>query len=65
MGHAGCIKIGNYPILNAYANLHIKHCRLYVAMQHFNAGTGRRFWAPHYAMDPRTIHFGVSWNFFN
>ena len=59
------IKIGNYPILNAYANLHIKHCRLYVAMQHFNAGTGRRFWAPHYAMDPRTIHFGVSWNFFN
>jgi len=59
------IKIGNYPILNAYANLHIKHCRLYVAMQHFNAGTGNRFWAPHYAMDPRTIHLGVSWNFFN
>lgn len=59
------VKIGNYPIVNVYANLHIKHCRLYVAMTHLNAGTGRMFWAPHYPMDPRTIHFGVSWNFFN
>jgi len=59
------VKIGNYPIVNAYVNLHIKHCRLYFAMNHLNAGTGRMFWAPHYAMDPRTFHFGVSWNFFN
>ncbi len=59
------VKIGNYPICNAYVNAHIKHCRLYFALQHFNAGSGRMFWAPHYAMDPMTIHFGVSWNFFN
>ncbi len=59
------VKIGNYPICNAYVNAHLKHCRLYFAVQHFNAGTGRMFWAPHYAMDPMTIHFGVSWNFFN
>lgn len=58
-------KIGNYPLVNVYANLHIKHCRIYVAMNHVNAGTGRMFWAPHYPMDPRNIHFGVSWNFFN
>ena len=59
------VKIGNYPIVNAYVNLHIKHCRLYLAMNHLNAGTGRMFWGPHYPMDPRTFHFGVSWNFFN
>ncbi len=59
------VKIGNYPIVNAYVNLHIKHCRVYLAMNHLNAGTGRMFWAPHYPMDPRTFHFGVSWNFFN
>ena len=59
------VKIGNYPIVNVYANLHIKHCRIYVAMNHVNAGSGNMFWAPHYPMDPRTFHFGVSWNFFN
>ena len=59
------VELGNYPIVNVYANLHIKHCRIYVAMNHVNAGSGRMFWAPHYPMDPRTFHFGVSWNFFN
>ncbi len=59
------VSIGNYPVFNGYANLHLKHCRLYFAVQHFNAGSGNMFWAPHYAMDPMTIHFGVSWNFFN
>ena len=59
------VKIGNYPLVNVYVNLHLKHCRIYIAMNHVNAGTGRMFWAPHYPMDPRNIHFGVSWNFFN
>ncbi len=59
------IKIGNYPVLSAYANLHIQHCRIYVAGHHLNSGMGKGFWAPHYAMDPWTLRFGVSWNFFN
>ena len=59
------MKIGNYPIVGVYANLHIKHCRLYVALQHVNASSGHMFWAPHYPIDPRTFHFGISWNFFN
>lgn len=59
------IKIGNYPIINAYCNLHIKHCRIYVSVNHVNAGTGRMFLAPHYPINPMTIHWGVSWNFFN
>jgi len=59
------MEIGNYPIINAYANLHLKRCRIYVAANHVNAGTGNMFLAPHYPINPMTIHFGVCWNFFN
>lgn len=59
------VKIGNYPIINAYANLHIKHCRIYISVNHVNAGSGNMFLAPHYPINPMTIHWGVSWNFFN
>ena len=59
------VKIGNYPILNGYVNLAIKRVRGYVNVTHFNAGTGRAFWAPHYPIDPLSIHFGISWNFYN
>lgn len=59
------IKCGNYPIVNCYANLHLKRARIYLAVNHVNAGTGRMFLAPHYPINPMTIHWGVSWNFFN
>ena len=59
------INIGNYPVINAYANLHIKHCRIYVAANHVNAGNGFMFLAPHYPINPMSIRWGVSWNFFN
>lgn len=58
-------KIGNYPIVNVYANLHLKNCRIYASVNHVNKGTGHSFWAPFYPIDPLTIHFGLSWNFFN
>lgn len=59
------VEIGNYPIINVYANLHIKHCRIYLAVNHVNAGDGHSFLVPHYAINPLTFRFGVSWNFFN
>lgn len=59
------VEIGHYPIINAYANLHLKHCRIYFKVNHVNAGTGNMFLAPHYPINPMTIHWGVSWNFFN
>ncbi len=58
-------KIGNYPIVNVYANMHLKNCRIYASVNHVNAGSGHAFYAPHYAINPLTIHFGLSWNFFN
>ena len=59
------INIGNYPILNGYANFAIKRVRGYINVTHFNAGSGHAFWAPHYPIDPLSIHFGISWNFYN
>ncbi|MBR6076746.1 MAG: putative porin, partial [Paludibacteraceae bacterium] len=60
-------KVGNYPLVNLYANCHLKHTRFYVMMSHVNEGSGSRryFNFPGYPMNPSIIKFGVSWNFFN
>ncbi len=58
-------KVGHYPILNGYANFAIKRVRGYVNVTHFNQGTGNYFWGPHYPIDPLSIHFGISWNFYD
>ena len=61
------VKVGNYPMLNVYANVHIKHTRFFVMMSHVNAGSGNKnyFFTPHYPMNQSVFRFGVSWNFFN
>lgn len=61
------VKIGNYPIVNVYANFHLKHTRFFVMMSHINAGMGdkRYFSSPHYPFNERVLRLGLSWNFFN
>ncbi len=59
------IKIGNYPIVGVYANMHLKHCRFYLNVAHVNAGAGNMFLVPHHPINPLTINLGLSWNFFN
>ena len=61
------VKIGGYPIVNVYANLHLKRTRFYVMMYHVNQGMGKSeyFLAPNYPINPRIIKFGVSWNFYD
>ncbi len=59
------MSIGKYPIINVYANMHLKHCRFYVNVAHVNAGAGNMFLAPHLPTNPMSINFGLSWNFFN
>ena len=60
-------KVGSYPLVNVYANFHLKQARFFVQMSHVNAGSGNRsyFYTPHYPLDQRVLRFGVSWNFFN
>ncbi len=59
------VEVGNYPFVNVYANMHLKHTRFFIMMSHVNAGSGDRFLAPHYPTNGRIFRFGVSWNFFN
>ena len=59
--------VGNYPIVSAYVNFHLKRTRFYLMASHLNysSGAGNPFLIPHYPLNRMTIHFGISWNFVN
>lgn len=64
--HESRVDIGNYPIINAYANFHLKQARFFVMLSHVNAGDGGNYFlTPHYPLNTRVFRFGISWNFFN
>lgn len=59
-------KIGNYPIVNVYANFHLQNTRFFIMMSHINQGNGGQyFFTPHHPLNERILRLGVSWNFFN
>jgi outer membrane receptor for ferrienterochelin and colicin len=60
-------EVGNYPIVNVYANFRLKQCRFFVMMSHVNAGSGNRnyFLSPHHPQNERIFRLGLSWTFFN
>lgn len=64
---ASQVELGNFPFVDVYANLHLKHARFFVMMTNVAAGTGNRmaFLVPHYPQNASTLHLGISWNFFN
>lgn len=64
---ASRVKLGGYPFVDVYANMHLKHARFFLMFSHVNAGTGTNmcFLAPHYPQNSRVMRMGVSWNFFN
>lgn len=61
------VDIGGYPIVNIYANFHLKRTRFFVMMYHVNQGMGDRnyFLVPHYPINPRLLKFGLSWNLYD
>lgn len=61
------IKLGNYPFIDVYANMHLKRARFFVMMTNAANGSFNRmaFLAPHYPTDGSVLRMGVSWNFFN
>lgn len=61
------IEIGGCPIINVYANMHLKRTRFFIMYSHINAGSGSRnyFLSPHYPANEGMIRFGLSWNFIN
>lgn len=61
------VEIGGYPIVNVYANLHLKRTLIFAMMSHVNQGMGTRnyFLVPHYPINPRLFKLGISWNFYD
>ena len=61
------VKVGNYPIVNLYANFFLKHTRFFAMLSHVNhsGDGGNYFLTPHYPINERILRFGLSWNFFN
>lgn len=61
------VKIGNYPLINAYINMHLKRTRIFLQMYNLVQGsTGNSYFlAPHYPLNPRILKVGISWNFFD
>ncbi len=58
------VEVGNCPIVNIYANMHLKHTRFFLMMSHI-AGGKDYFFTPHYPLNGQILRFGLSWNFFN
>ena len=61
------METGNFPFVDVYANLHLKHARFFVMM---NNALGKdfdrqSFLTPHYPLNRSVLYLGVSWNFFN
>lgn len=61
------ILCGNYPIVNAYANMKLSKTRFYVLFSHVNQGlTGDNYFSmPHYPINPRRFQVGLSIDFTN
>lgn len=61
------VKVGNYPVVNAYLNFHLKNTRFYVMASHvtYKSGSGAPFLVPHYPINRLVFRLGLSWNFFN
>ena len=55
-------EVGSYPIVDVYANFHLKRTRFFVMMSHVNAGMGSQnyFLTPHYPLNDRVFRFGLS-----
>lgn len=62
-------KVGDYPMFDVFLNLQLKRARIFVKVDHVNEGwfpTSRDYFHTiHYPMNPLTLRFGVSWNFYD
>ncbi len=63
------VKVGNYPILNVYANFYVRliHLKLFVHFTHFNQyfmPEKNYFSMPGYPYNPPVFRAGLAWHFY-
>ena len=61
------VKVGNYPLINAYANFHLKQARFFVMAYNLGAKfvDPNYFSLAHYPLDPMVLKMGISVTFNN
>lgn len=61
------VTIGNYPVINAYANFHLKQARFFFEYTNISAFIlkGYGMLMPNYPVNPPMFKMGISWNFYN
>lgn len=59
--------VGDYPFVDLFLNFQLKRARIYVKYDHANKGWPNNdyFFMPGYPANPRSLKFGVSWNFYD
>ena len=61
-------QVGNYPVMNVYANFYVRSLRLklFAQYQHFNASfMGKQYFEmPGYPMTPDMFRAGLAWHFY-
>lgn len=59
-------QIGNFPVLDFFANAQIRRTRIFLKVENLNASfTGRTYYsAPNYPYRDLTVRFGIVWNWF-
>lgn len=60
-------EFGNYPFVDFFFNMKIKHARVFFKTEHLNSGfTGSNYFlAPHMPAPDRSIRIGVKWMFYD
>ena len=60
-------KIGNFPVVTAYLNCHLKRTRFFVEYYHLNQKFMKTafYSMPNYPIDPAIVKTGISWNFYD
>lgn len=61
------MKIGNYPEMSVYANLHLKRTRFFVKYYHINQlfMNGLYYSMPGYPINPALLKIGLTWSFYD
>ncbi len=61
------IKVGNYPFMDAFVNLHLKRARVFIKLDHINQSFMDKnyFLTLGYPHAPMRVKWGVSWNFYD
>jgi hypothetical protein len=62
------VKIGNFPLLNLFANFKLRRVRFFVML--YNAGEmlihpSKRWSLAHYPVNPMTLRLGINFDFNN